>query len=356
MIVIAPTALKGTISARAAARALAAGIRSLGCTDVIELPVSDGGPGLIDALASDDAQLEQVPVQGPLGRETDARLLKRSDATVIESADACGLHLVKPQDREPLRASTYGVGQLLRAAEQRSSQHIVVGLGGSATMDAGIGMAAALGWRFTDPAGEELSPLPAALETVAHVVPPTTPWSIPVTALADVRTTLYGPHGAARVFGPQKGATPAVIEHIDRGFERLARISEADLGVSFGNEPGDGAAGGLGAALRVFLSGRIISGSEWVLQQIELDKWLAQARLLVTAEGSFDRQSALGKITGVLIERARERGVPVLLIAGRVEGQLPTGVDAVTAAAGAQLSTDDLARLARAACAELLAM
>ena len=221
-------------------------------------------------------------------------------------------------------------------------------------MDAGIGMASILGWRFIQEDGSVLPGLPTTMESVAHVVPPETPWSIPVTALADVRTPLYGPDGAARVFGPQKGASPAVVEYVDRGFERLARVIEADLGESFGREPGDGAAGGLGAALRVFLGGHIRSGSEWVLQQIELDKWLAQARLLVTAEGSYDSQSALGKITGVLIERARKRGVPVLLIAGRVEGELPSGVRVVTAAPGALLREDDLTRLARAACAELL--
>jgi glycerate 2-kinase len=352
MIVVAPTTLKGTISARAAAHALAEGIRSLGFTDVVEIPVSDGGPGLIDSLASDDA-LEYVTVQGPLGKNTDARMLQRGGVTILESADACGLHLVKPEDREPLRASTYGVGQLLRAAEQ-SSQRIVIGLGGSATMDAGIGMAGALGWGFIDAQGQSLPPLPSALETVAHLRPPAKAWSTPVTALADVRTPLYGPNGAARVFGPQKGADHTVIELIDRGFERFAGVIAADLGVSVGENFGDGAAGGLGAAVRVFLHGQITAGSEWVLEQVELEKWLERARLLVTAEGSYDGQSALGKITGVLIERARARGVPVLLIAGRVEGELPKGVRAITAAPAQTLRTDDLERLARAACAELL--
>jgi glycerate 2-kinase len=354
MIIVAPTALKGTISARAAARALAEGIRSLGCGDVIELPVSDGGPGLIDSLESEQTRLERVDVLGPLGEETSARVLRQGALAVIESADACGLHLVQPRDRDPLRASTFGVGQLLQAAAARSTRHIVIGLGGSATMDAGLGMAGALGWRFTQHDGWVLPFEPTTLQTVDHIVPPKTPWSLPVTALADVRTPLFGPNGAAHVFGPQKGASAGVIESIDRGFERLARVVEADLGVSFGDEPGDGAAGGLGAAIRVFLGGQIVSGSGWVLQQIEFDKWLKQARLLVTAEGSYDAQSSLGKITGVLIERARALGVPVLLIAGRVEGNLPPGVRAVAAASGAQLREEDLTRLARAACSELL--
>jgi glycerate kinase len=332
MIVVAPTALKGTISARAAANALAEGIRSLGFTDVVEIPVSDGGPGLVDSLASDHTQVEYVSVQGPLGKDTDARMLRHRGVTILESADACGLHLVKPEDREPLRASTWGVGQLLRAAEQ-SSQDIVIGLGGSATMDAGIGMAGALGWGFIDAHGRALPPLPSALQTVAHLKPPAKPWSIPVTALADVRTPLYGPNGAARVFGPQKGADDTVIELIDRGFERFAGVIAADLGVSVGENFGDGAAGGLGAAVRVFLHGQITAGSEWVLQQVgSINGWAG------TPAGHGGRQLRCAKCAGQNHRCADRgvlaRGVPVLLITGRVEGELPKGVRAITAAPG----------------------
>ena len=354
MILVAPTALKGTIGARAAATALAKGIRSLGFSDVVELPVSDGGHGLIDALARSDSSVEEVDVRGPLGDPARARLLRLGNSIVIESADACGLHLVPANRREVMRASTFGLGELVLAAARREPSEIVIGLGGSATVDGGIGMAAALGWHFTSARDDVLEPLPPSLNQVAHVRAPAERWQLPVTALVDVQTLLFGPAGAARVFGPQKGATSAEVELLDRGLENYAGIVERDLTIRVDELPGGGAAGGLGAAIRAFLNGVITPGSDWVLEHIGFAEHLRRARLLVTAEGSYDAQSELGKITGTMIARAQAQHIPVLLVAGRVEGELPVGVHAIKPEAGQLVLEDDLTVLARNACSELL--
>jgi glycerate kinase len=353
MILVAPTAFKGTISAREAAIAMAAGVRASGHGDIVMLPLSDGGPGLIDALALHSDRTELVAVDGPMGERTQARLLWRGSTAIIETADACGLHLVPAARLNPMHASTRGVGQLIAAALERGAQEIVLGLGGSATVDGGVGLAAALGWQFLDDIGRPIDTVPEQLGRLAVIQPPEQRAPARFTALADVRTPLVGAEGAARVFGPQKGATPDMVERLDASLAHLAAVIRRDVGVDIASSPGGGAAGGLGAAVRVFLEGDIRSGSEWVLEQVGFDELLAQASLLITGEGSFDAQSALGKVTGVVSERATRRGVPVLLIAGTATG---AHSDHLTIAHrnGALLSEHDLRTLTEQACSRLL--
>ncbi|HSL71865.1 MAG TPA: glycerate kinase, partial [Longimicrobiales bacterium] len=292
-------------------------------------------------------------VSGPLGEPVQARLLRRGELCMIESADACGLHLVDPAQRNPLRASTYGVGELLRAAARTRATHITIGLGGSATIDAGLGLAAALGWKFKNANGLQVEPIPAAMPMIASIEAPATAWRIPVTALADVRSPLFGVTGAARVFGPQKGADARAIEQLDRGLEQVARVVERTLGVSLAGLEGGGAAGGLGAGIHVFLNAQLLRGAEWVLEQLHFDRLLNDARLVVTGEGSFDAQSSLGKITGEVIDRALARAVPVLLIAGSIKCAVATGVHALSGH-GASLTEEDLTHFAEQASARLL--
>ncbi|MEX2285413.1 MAG: glycerate kinase [Gemmatimonadota bacterium] len=352
MILVAPTAFKGTLSARAAAEAMAAGARAAAAHHVVIAPLSDGGPGLIDALEGDSDRIETVRVSGPLGARVNARVLWRGAQAVVESADACGLHLVPQAQRDPWRATTRGVGELISFAAA-NAREIVIGLGGSATVDGGIGMAAALGWRLLDAKGEPITPVAAELHRIARIEPPAQQLSAAITVLADVVTPLVGAQGAARVFGPQKGVVTGQIDRLDRALEQLADVIARDLGTSVHALPAGGAAGGLGAGLVAFLNAAIQSGSDWVLQRIGFDDLLARASLLVTGEGSYDAQSSLGKITGVVIERAAARGVPVLLIAGRVEGLLPAHVQTMDHA-GRRLSATDLERMVRASCARLL--
>jgi glycerate 2-kinase len=309
MIIIAPTAFKGTITASAAARAMAAGARAVTSDNLLVQPVSDGGPGLIDALEPRGGHVHRVFVRGPLGDDVAARILVHDTTAIIESADACGLQLVPPERRDPAQLDTFGVGQLIRAASELGVERIIVGLGGSATVDGGVGMAAAL---------------------------ESTPIAVPVVALADVQTLLCD---AARVFGPQKGATPAQVQMLEAALMKLMEIS----GVP--DFPGAGAAGGLGYGLRAFLNAEVISGSDWLLRATGIDEQLPDARAVVTGEGSYDAQSLLGKITGALVRRAKAHRIPVLVIAGHCDHSDDYAL--AVERPGAPLTTADLEQLVR---------
>jgi glycerate kinase len=309
MIVIAPTSFKGTVSATAAARAMAAGAREVTSAPIHIQPLSDGGPGLIDALSLTAGVMHQVRVRGPSNVDVAARVLVRSRTAVIESADACGLHLVPKEQRDPTTLTTWGVGELLAAASKLAVDRIIVGLGGSATVDGGVGMR------------EALRDKPIAQS---------------ITALADVSTTLVD---AARVFGPQKGATPAQVELLaNRLAELLKKTGVPDF-------PGAGAAGGLGYGLSAFLNAEVLSGSEWVIAETGVAAAIANAHVVITGEGEFDDQSFMGKITGTLIRLAQTHRVPILVVAGR--SARVGGYEHVARGSGALLGETDLQRLVR---------
>jgi glycerate kinase len=310
MILIAPTAFKGTLSAATVADAMAAGARAVTVVPLHVQPLSDGGPGLIDAMSVlGDTELHRVRVRGPLDSDVDARILLRSKTAIVESADACGLHLVPPERRDPTVLHTRGVGELMRAASEFNVERIVVGLGGSATVDGGIGMREAIGG---------------------------TPLRIAVLALADVATPLVD---AARVFGPQKGATPAQVTRLE---QELTRLME-QAGIP--DFPGAGAAGGLAYGLRAFVNAEVVSGSDWVLEQTGITHMLAAAHVVVSGEGEFDEQSFMGKITGTLVQRAQTRRVPILIVTGK--STRAGGYEHVAHNHGALLSTADIERLVR---------
>ncbi len=356
MILVAPTSFKGTIGAFDAAEAMAAGARrARPALEVRTLPLSDGGPGLLDALHHSPGPLPWVTVSGPLGEPVRAHMLvAETRVAVVESAAACGLHLVPADRRDPLRTTTRGVGELLLAAGYFAVPEIACGLGGSATVDGGAGMAQALGFRLLDGAGAELPPGGGALERLARIAPPAQRAQLPpVTGLCDVSSPLLGPEGAAPVFGPQKGADALGVARLEAGLQRLAERIRLDLGIDVTTLPGGGAAGGLGAGLAAFAGATLLPGSEWVLRAVQFDAALARARLVLTGEGAYDEQSALGKLTGEVIRRARARAVPVLLLCGAIRVPLPEGVTGVTGG-GAELTPAALTELAADACARLL--
>ncbi len=356
MILVAPTSFKGTIGAFEAADAMAAGARRARPElEVRSLPLSDGGPGLIDALHRRPGPVPWVTVSGPLGEPVRAPLIvEEMRVAVVESADACGLHLVPEDRRDPLRTTTRGVGELLRAAGRFPVREIACGLGGSATVDGGAGMAQALGFRLLDPTGAELPPGGGALERLARIEPPRERAALPpIVGLCDVTSPLLGPHGAAPVFAPQKGADALGIARLEAGLQRLAERIRLDLGLDVAALPGGGAAGGLGAGLVAFAGATLRSGSDWVLAAVDFDAALARARLVVTGEGAYDEQSALGKLTGEVIRRARARGLPVLLLCGTIRVPLPEGVTGLTGG-GRLLTPAALAELAAEGCARLL--
>lgn len=323
-VVVAPQEFKGSLTSRQAAGAIARGLRRADPTLEVELvPFADGGPGTVEALTTAlGGWRETAAVTDPLGRPVEAVWGLLPDGTaVLEMAAASGLHLLRVQEQDPRRACTYGTGQLVRAALHAGCRRLIIGLGGSATNDAGAGMARALGVRFLGPADEPLPPGGAALLRLSRLdasgLDPRLR-ECQVLAATDVLNPLCGPEGASQVYGPQKGADPAAAEELDRALTHFAEVVERDVGVSVRDAPGAGAAGGLGAALVAFLGAQLRPGAEIVAEATGLAARLERADLAVTGEGRLDRQTAYGKATSVVARLARQAGVPVVALAGGV--------------------------------------
>jgi glycerate kinase len=321
VVLVAPAAFKGTLGPRQVAEALAAGVRrAVPGAAVLECPVADGGNGLLDVVLPAGALRERLPVTGPIGDSVSAEMgWIDGETAIIESASACGLALVEPEDRDPMRTTTRGVGELIWTAADRGAKTIVVGLGGTATVDGGTGAARGLGWTFENAAGE---PLPEGGGSLADLVSFGPGWGLParVVALADVATPLLGPEGAAPVFGPQKGARPEEIPRLAAGLARLADLWGQSGRPELGTMPRGGAAGGLGAGLVYFAKAELTGGAEWVLERAGFDAALAKADLVITAEGIFDKTSLVGKAPGEVVRRAQAAKKKVAVVAGRVEG------------------------------------
>lgn len=330
------------------------------------LPVSDGGSGLLDVLAAArDLNRYECEVAGPLGEPVVAAYcIGRSGGRtfgVVESGRACGLHMIPHDRRNPMITTSRGVGELVRVLGDgpQAVEHILLGLGGSGTVDGGLGMASALGWRFLDRAGRSVPPGGHGLAALDSIIPPssneleTLPGQLAPTVLADVDNPLLGPDGAAAVFGPQKGASPEQVRRLEEGLARLADLIRTELGRDVARVPGGGAAGGLGAAAIAFLGGELVSGADRVLEAVDFEAKLAEADLVITGEGAVDRQSGMGKVVGKVVERARERGVAVLVVAARIDTELPEGVAGVDSG-GRRLDPDGLADLTAAGLSRLL--
>ncbi len=326
-VLIAPDKFAGTLTARQAAEAIAEGWRRTAPTDELELvPVADGGPGFLDALqASLDGELLPLTVQGPLGEPVPAAVLRVGGAAYVEAAQACGLHLVPADRRDPTRTTTYGVGELVLAAVVAGARRIVVGMGGSGTNDGGAGMLAALGARATDAAGDATAALAqgggalGAITAVDLAVPRQRLAGVQLVAATDVDNPLLGLRGATGGYGPQKGATPEQVMALEGALERYAaavgrRPDGKDPAVALGA----GAAGGLGYAL-LALGAERAPGIESVLATLGLADRIAAADLVVTGEGCFDWQSLRGKVVAGVAAAAQGQGRPALVLAGRVE-------------------------------------
>ena len=325
-VLVAPQEFKESLTADEAAAAIARGLAAARPEwTVDELPLSDGGPGFLAALArATGGRTRVAATHDALGRARTAHVLDiaETNTCAIETAMANGLALIDPAERDALRASTEGVGELVAAALDGGPRRIVVGVGGSATSDGGSGMARALGARFRDGAGRDLQPGAAALAELARIdwAPPESLAGVDVLIASDVTNPLVGPWGAAAVFGPQKGASPEDAEVIEAALQRYAAVVERSLGVWVADLPGAGAAGGLAAGLVAFLGGRIMSGFDVVAEAVGLEGRLRNADLVVTGEGRFDGQSAQGKTVGRMRRLAAEVEVPCVVFAGQAEG------------------------------------
>lgn len=323
-ILVAPDSFKGTLSAVDVCRAVDEGIRRThDDVDVELVPIADGGEGTVDAFVlAAGGQRHRTRVSGPYREAVDAEWAVLPDGTaVVEIAAAAGLPLVGT-DRRTHDATTYGVGELIREAARSGAARLVVGLGGSASTDGGCGAAAACGVRFLDAAGTEFVPTGADLTRIARIDTDgldRTVAKLAIEAMCDVDNPLTGEQGAAAVFGPQKGADPAMVRLLDDGLSHLAEVVRRDLGVDVVATPGAGAAGGLGGGMIAFLGAELRSGVEAVLDVVGFDERLRGAAAVVTGEGSFDAQSFHGKVVQGVARRAQRAGVPVHVLAGRVD-------------------------------------
>ncbi len=347
IVLVAPTAFKGTLGPRQVAEALSAGVRrALPESTVLQCPISDGGDGLLDAVLAPGTLRERVQVTGPLGQRVAGELgWVDPEMAILESATACGIALLKPSELDPLRATTRGVGELVWEAVERGAKTVVVGLGGSATVDGGTGAARGLGWSFRDAAG---TLLPEGGGSLADLATIEGGWGLgaKVLALGDVTTPLVGPEGAAPVFGPQKGATGEQVARLAAGLDRLAELMGRHGRLDLATFPGGGAAGGLGAGLAFFAKAELLPGAEWVLSRVGFDAALAKADLVITGEGSFDRTSLVGKASGEVVRRAQAAKKKVAVVAGKVEDLI--GVHAL-GGEGRTLDADGVAALAERA-------
>src|SRR6266536_338642 len=320
-VVVAPDKFKGSLTATAAAEAIAAGLRQgRPGIDVVLAPVADGGDGTVDAAVAAGYERVPVTVTGPTGEPVAASLARSGDTAVVEMAEASGLRRLPGGRPAPLTATTYGTGELIRAALDLGVRRIVLGIGGSATTDGGTGMARALGARFFDAEGRELPPGGAALRDLdAIAVDGLDPRlrAVEVVVASDVDNPLVGERGAAAVYGPQKGAGPADVEQLDRGLARLAQVVARQLGVELATMPGAGAAGGTGGGAVAFLGAEIVSGIGLLLDLVRFPDALGTARTVITGEGSLDRQSLAGKAPWGVAQAAARAAVPVVAFVGR---------------------------------------
>jgi len=349
-IVIAPQSFKGSLTAIEAAAAMARGVRTAApAAEIIELPIADGGAGTVRAMAAAvGGELVETTVSGPLGKPATAVWARLPDGTaVIEMASASGLALAG-DPLQPLDATTYGAGELIKAALDAGCRKIIVGLGDSATTDGGAGMAAALGTRFLDATGNEIPQGGQGLGKLDRIDISNLDERLKdatVQAACDVTNPLYGPEGAAYVYGPQKGATPDDIERLDAALRRYADTVKRDTGVDISAIAGGGAAGGLGAGLAAFLHAELKSGIDLVADAIGLEEHLKGAGLVLTGEGRIDSQTPRGKTVAGITRWARAASVPVIALAGMLgkgyEELFELGVRQVVGCKSPDMDTED---------------
>lgn len=318
-ILIACDSFKDALDAAGVCRAISEGLRVAhpGAT-LTEMPLSDGGEGLLEVLRGPlGLRWVEKNVADPLGRTITGRYGLSADGKtcVVEMAEASGLQRLTLDERDPLKASTFGTGQLLADARARGATKAILAIGGSATNDAGVGAAAALGWKFLDADGNDLPPDGEHLGQIAKIIPAAVPFES-MEVLCDVNNPLFGPRGAAHIYGRQKGGTDQTLPFLDDGLKHIAGVVKAQLGRDVAEMPGAGAAGGLGYGAQVFFGATLRRGIEIVLDLTGFDAAARNADVIITGEGHLDGQSAQGKLIQGLCARAA--GKPVIALCGKL--------------------------------------
>lgn len=352
-VAIAPDSFKGSMTALEAAKCIERGLkRALFGVTCRKIPMADGGEGTVRAIVDATAgRLISRTVQDPLGRKIRSTFGISGDrkTAIIEMAAASGLALLKPRERNPMKTTTFGTGELIRHALSLNVKRILIGIGGSATNDGGMGVAQALGARFLDARGSEISSGGGLLKKLNRIemsgLDPRLK-HVKVEVACDVDNPLTGLHGAAKVYAPQKGATVAMVRELDAGLSHFAAIVKRDVGLDIATVPGSGAAGGLGGGLMAFLRGKLRPGIDVVIDSVKLVQRIKGCDLVITGEGRMDHQTAFGKTPHGVARVAKQAGLPVIAICGSL-GKDPQivhtiGIDAFFSALEEPVEEEDL--------------
>lgn len=345
---IAPDSFKGTLTSAEVCDIIGDAILSvIPKAKIIKLPVADGGEGLSSSLLNAvGGEWVEAVVTGVFGTPMKAGFAMLSNGSAAIDMSACAGLPLAGENKNPAETTTRGVGALIQDAVKRGAKNIILGLGGSATNDCGMGMAAGLGYRFMDCYGKELDPVGSSMTSVERILRPKVPLKIEVTAACDVDNPLFGEHGAAVVFAPQKGANENMVKELDDGLRNMAEIILRDLKIDVSTLPGAGAAGGMGAGVVAFLGGSLRSGIDLMLDAAEFDVLLYDADYVITGEGRMDAQSVRGKVPAGIAKRAAKKGKPVIAINGSLgEGadeMYSAGITAIYAATEKPLSLEEI--------------
>ena len=328
-IVIAPDSFKECLSATQVAFAISEGIRkTVPEAEIICIPIADGGEGTVEALVTaTDGKIIQVASVDALNRQIQSfyGILGDGKTAIIEMAAASGIELIAPEERNPMITSTYGTGLIIKAAMESGFTEIILGIGGSATNDGGAGMAQALGFGLLDKSNNPIGLGGGSLGELHRIdfsnVNPLLR-KVKITVASDVQNPLLGTSGATRVYGPQKGATPEMVEILEKNMAHYAKVLYQEFGIDNSNIPGSGAAGGLGAGLMAFCKAEMLAGFNLISKLTNMEEYIQNASLIFTAEGKIDSQTAFGKTISGVAQLGKKYQVPVIAFAGIVEGDL----------------------------------
>lgn len=351
-ILVVPDSYKGSLSAREVADCMEQGIlEALPEAQVYKIPIADGGEGTVEAIVTAaGGEYRELEVKGPLGEPVKAvyGILADRQTAVIEMAAASGITLIPKEQLNPLLTTTYGTGELIREALNQGCTRMIIGIGGSATNDGGVGMAQALGVRFLDEAGREV-PLGGGNLDLIHKIDDSGMdpriGDCEFIIASDVTNPLCGPDGASAVFGPQKGATPEMVELLDRNLLHYSKLISEQLGIHVAELPGGGAAGGLGAGLMAFLHAKMARGIDIVLEAAKFDEFVQEADLVITGEGRTDAQTAFGKTPAGVAMLTKKYNKPVVCVSGAVTTEVQPlydlGLDVIVGATQAPMKLDE---------------
>ena len=336
-VTVAIDSFKGSLSSLQAGEAVSEGIKRVyNDAEITLCPIADGGEGTVEAMSFiNGSKIQKVTVQGPLNKKVDAEYVINNNTAIIEMSAAAGITLIDKKDLNPLNTTTYGVGEIIADAIKKGCRKFIIGIGGSATNDGGMGMLKALGFKFTDKNGQDVENGAKGLENISsinedNVIPELNDCFFQIAC--DVKNPLCGPNGCSTVYGPQKGATSEMIEQMDKWLYNYSQIAKSINPSANPETEGSGAAGGMGFAFSAFLNAELKPGIELIMSEINLETYIKDADIVITGEGRLDGQSAMGKVPYGVAKLAKKYSKPVIAFAGAVTDDAKTlnqcGIDA----------------------------